>query len=79
LLNVAAERYDIGVRWGDQVEKDMVAVRLTPDAKTMIVGAPAYFARRPVRTSAQDFMKHDCIRLRAAGAGRRAGCDPVQG
>jgi len=69
MVDVAAERYDIGVRWGDQVEKDMIAVRLTPDTKTMIVGAPAYFAHRPVPTSAQDLMKHDCIRLRLAGGG----------
>jgi DNA-binding transcriptional LysR family regulator len=69
MVDVAAERYDIGVRWGDQVEKDMIAVRLTPDTRTMIVGSPAYFADRPVPMSAQDLMKHDCIRLRLAGGG----------
>jgi len=69
LVDVAAERFDIGVRWGDQVEKDMIAVRLTPDMPTMIVGAPAYFARHPVPASSQDLMKHDCIRLRLAGGG----------
>jgi DNA-binding transcriptional LysR family regulator len=69
LVDVAAERFDIGVRWGDQVEKDMIAVRLTPDMQTMIVGSPAYFAHRPVPVSSQDLMKHDCIRLRLAGGG----------
>jgi DNA-binding transcriptional LysR family regulator len=69
MVDVAAERYDIGVRWGDQVEKDMIAVRLTPDTRTMIVGAPAYFAHRPVPASIDDLMKHDCIRLRLAGGG----------
>jgi DNA-binding transcriptional LysR family regulator len=69
MVDVAAERYDIGVRWGDQVEKDMIAVRLTPDTQTMIVAAPAYFAHRPVPASAHDLMKHDCIRLRLAGGG----------
>jgi DNA-binding transcriptional LysR family regulator len=69
MVDVAAERYDIGVRWGDQVEKDMIAVRLTPDTQTMIVGAPAYFADRPVPASARDLMQHDCIRLRLAGGG----------
>jgi DNA-binding transcriptional LysR family regulator len=69
LVDVAAERYDIGVRWGDQVEKDMIAVRLTPDVQTMIVGSPAYFERRPTPASNQDLMKHDCIRLRLAGGG----------
>ncbi|MCS0615279.1 LysR family transcriptional regulator [Massilia kyonggiensis] len=69
MVDVAAERYDIGVRWGDQVEKDMVAVRLTPDTQTVIVGAPDYFAHRPVPASIDDLMKHECIRLRLAGGG----------
>src|SRR4051812_40560204 len=66
LVDIAAERYDIGVRWGDQVEKDMIAVRLAPDVKMMIVAAPAYFAHRPVPASSQDLMKHNCIGLRLA-------------
>jgi DNA-binding transcriptional LysR family regulator len=69
LVDIAAERYDIGVRWGDQVEKDMIAVRLSPDVKMMIVGAPAYFAHRPVPGSIQDLMKHNCINLRLASSG----------
>jgi DNA-binding transcriptional LysR family regulator len=69
LVDIAAERYDIGVRWGDQVEKDMIAVRLSPDVKMMIVGAPAYFAHRPVPASVQDLMKHNCISLRLASSG----------
>lgn len=69
LVDIAAERYDIGVRWGDQVEKDMIAVRLSPDVKMMIVGAPAYFAHRPVPNSVQDLMKHNCISLRLASSG----------
>lgn len=69
LVDIAAERYDIGVRWGDQVEKDMIAVRLSPDVKMMIVGAPAYFAHRPVPGSVQDLMKHNCINLRLASSG----------
>jgi DNA-binding transcriptional LysR family regulator len=69
MVDIAAERYDIGVRFGDQVEKDMIAVRLTPDVPMMIVGAPAYFAHRPVPASIQDLMKHDCINLRLASKG----------
>jgi DNA-binding transcriptional LysR family regulator len=69
MVDIAAERYDIGVRFGDQVEKDMIAVRLTPDVPMRIVGAPAYFARRPIPTSSQDLMKHDCINLRLASSG----------
>jgi DNA-binding transcriptional LysR family regulator len=69
MVDIAAERYDIGVRFGDQVEKDMIAVRLTPDVKMMIVCAPAYFAQRPVPASSQDLMKHNCINLRLASSG----------
>jgi DNA-binding transcriptional LysR family regulator len=69
MVDVAAERYDIGVRWGDQVEKDMIAARLTPDVQMMIVGAPDYFAHRPIPSSAQDLMKHNCIMLRLASSG----------
>ena len=69
MIDIAAERFDIGVRWGDQVEKDMVAVRITPDVRMMIVGSPAYFAHRPVPTSLQDLMKHNCIQLRLATSG----------
>jgi DNA-binding transcriptional LysR family regulator len=69
MVDIAAERYDIGVRFGDQVEKDMIAVRLTPDVRMMIVGAPAYFAHRPVPSSIQDLMKHNCINLRLASSG----------
>jgi DNA-binding transcriptional LysR family regulator len=69
MVDIAAERYDIGVRFGDQVEKDMIAVRLTPDVKMMIVAAPIYFAHRPVPMSAQDLMKHNCVNLRLASSG----------
>jgi DNA-binding transcriptional LysR family regulator len=69
MVDVAADRYDIGVRYGDQVEKDMIAVRLTPDVAMLIVGSPAYFEWRPVPTSPQELMKHNCITLRLASSG----------
>lgn len=69
LVDIAAERFDIGVRWGDQVAQDMIAVRLTADVRMMIVAAPAYFDRRPVPASPQDLMKHNCITLRLASSG----------
>lgn len=69
LVDIAAERYDIGVRHGDQVEKDMIAVRLTVDVNMRIVGSPAYFAQRPKPASLQDLMKHNCINLRLASSG----------
>lgn len=69
MVDIAAERFDIGVRWGNQVDKDMVAVRITPDVQTMIVASPAYFAHRPVPASVQDLAKHNCIQLRLATSG----------
>jgi DNA-binding transcriptional LysR family regulator len=69
MVDIAAERYDIGVRYGDQVDKDMIAVRLTADVPMLIVGAPAYFEwhRRP--ESLQDLLRHNCINLRLASSG----------
>jgi DNA-binding transcriptional LysR family regulator len=69
MVDIAAERFDIGVRWGDQVEQDMIAVRLTADMRLMIVGAPGYFATRPVPATPQDLLKHNCITLRLASSG----------
>jgi len=69
LVDIAAERFDIGVRHGDQVEKDMIAVRLTADVPMRIVGAPAYFGRQPAPASLQDLMTHNCINLRLASSG----------
>jgi DNA-binding transcriptional LysR family regulator len=69
LVDIAAERYDIGVRHGDQVEKDMVAVRLTEDMPMMIVGSPAYFATRTKPASLQELLRHNCIALRLSGSG----------
>ena len=48
LTDIVAERYDAGVRLGGIVAKDMVAVRIGPDMRMAVVGAPAYFERRPV-------------------------------
>jgi DNA-binding transcriptional LysR family regulator len=69
MVDVAADRYDIGVRYGDQIEKDMIAVRLTPDAAMMIVGSPKYFEWHRVPDSPQELMKHNCITLRLASSG----------
>jgi DNA-binding transcriptional LysR family regulator len=59
-----AGRYDAGVRLGEQVGKDMIAVRIGPDARMAVVGAPAYFERRPPPKRPQDLIAHDCINLR---------------
>jgi DNA-binding transcriptional LysR family regulator len=69
MVDVAAERFDIGVRFGNQVEKDMVAARLTPDVPMTIVGSPRYFETHKVPANGHDLMRHNCITLRLSGSG----------
>jgi DNA-binding transcriptional LysR family regulator len=69
MVDIVAEGFDIGVRWGDQVAKDMVAVRLTPDQRMLIVGAPGYLAARGVPATPQELLAHNCITLRLASSG----------
>ena len=64
LTDIVAERYDAGVRLGEQVAKDMIAVRIGPDMRMAVVGAPSYFAKRPPPTTPQDLTAHDCINIR---------------
>jgi DNA-binding transcriptional LysR family regulator len=64
LTNIVVERYDAGVRLGEQVEKDMIAVRIGPDLRMAVVGAPAYFAVRPPPKTPHDLTGHTCINLR---------------
>jgi DNA-binding transcriptional LysR family regulator len=64
LTDIAAERYDAGVRWGEQVAKDMIAVRIGPDARFAVVGAPSYFAKHPKPVAPGDLVDHNCINLR---------------
>jgi DNA-binding transcriptional LysR family regulator len=64
LTDIVTERFDAGVRLGEQVAKDMIAVRIGPDMRMAVVGAPSYFARRPRPKKPQDLTAHDCINLR---------------
>ena len=64
LTDIVAERYDAGVRLGEQVAKDMIAVRIGPDMRMAVVGAPAYFAARGRPKTPQDLTGHNCINLR---------------
>jgi DNA-binding transcriptional LysR family regulator len=64
LTDIVAERYDAGVRLGEQVAKDMIAVRIGPDFRMAVVGAPSYFARRPKPKHPQDLTAYDCINIR---------------
>jgi DNA-binding transcriptional LysR family regulator len=69
MVDIVAERYDIGVRFGDQVAKDMIAVRVSPDVRMTIVGSPAYFEGRSLPQTPRDLADHKCITLRLATLG----------
>jgi DNA-binding transcriptional LysR family regulator len=69
LADVVAERYDAGVRLGEQVAKDMVAVRIGPDMRMAAVAAPSYFAKRRPPRVPQDLADHQCINLRLPTSG----------
>jgi DNA-binding transcriptional LysR family regulator len=64
LIDIVAERFDAGVRSGDQVAKDMIAVRISPDMKRAVVGSPAYLSGRPLPRTPQDLTRHNCINMR---------------
>lgn len=64
LTDIAAERYDAGVRVGEQVASDMIAARIGPDLRMAVVGKPAYFQRRTRPKKPQDLTQHQCIGLR---------------
>jgi len=64
LTDIVAERYDAGIRLGEQVAKDMIAVRIGPDMRMAVVGAPSYFARRPPPKTPRDLTAHNCINIR---------------
>jgi DNA-binding transcriptional LysR family regulator len=64
LIDIVAERYDAGVRLGNQVAKDMIAVRIAPDLRMAVVASPAYFSKRPRPKTPHDLAAHDCINLR---------------
>lgn len=69
LTDIVAGRYDAGVRLGEQVAKDMIAVRIGADWRMAIVATPAYFARRPPPQTPHDLIGHDCINLRLISYG----------
>ncbi|AOA04285.1 MULTISPECIES: LysR family transcriptional regulator [Pseudomonas] len=64
LTDIVAEGYDAGVRLGEQVAKDMIAMRIGPDMRMAVVGSPAYFSRYPKPMIPADLMAHNCITLR---------------
>jgi DNA-binding transcriptional LysR family regulator len=64
LTDLVAERFDAGVRFGEMVASGMISVRIAPDARMAVVGAPSYFSERKPPKIPQDLTNHRCINLR---------------
>ncbi|WP_064992573.1 LysR family transcriptional regulator [Mesorhizobium sp. WSM1497] len=64
MRNIVEERFDAGVRLGESIDRDMIAVRIGPDWRLVAVASPEYFSRHPVPTAPQDLVDHDCINMR---------------
>jgi DNA-binding transcriptional LysR family regulator len=69
LTDIVEHRLDAGVRLGENVDKDMVAIRISPEMRMAVVGTPAYFKRRTLPRTPEDLTAHDCINLRLPSAG----------
>jgi DNA-binding transcriptional LysR family regulator len=69
MIDIVAGRFDAGVRLGDQVAKDMIAVRIAPDLCMAVVAAPGYLATRPAPATPHDLTAHNCINLRLSTHG----------
>jgi DNA-binding transcriptional LysR family regulator len=69
LTDIVAQRFDAGVRSGEQVAKDMIAIRIGPDIRMAVVGAPSYFEEQPEPEKPQDLIRHKCINLRLPSHG----------
>lgn len=64
LIDIVAERFDAGIRLGEQVAKDMIAVPIGPPMRLVVVGAPDYMKTRPRIDTPRDLTRHDCINIR---------------
>jgi len=64
MVDIVEQRFDAGVRLGEHLQKDMIAVRVGPDVRMAVVGAPDYFAKRTAPEKPQDLTTHDCINVR---------------
>lgn len=67
--NIVEERFDAGIRLGEAISKDMIAVRISPDWRLAVVGSPAYFERRPAPATPHDLTEHACINIRHRPSG----------
>jgi len=69
LRNIVADRFDAGVRMGDTIDKDMVAMPISPPLRMAAVATPGYFRRHAAPQVLQDLLHHNCINMRQATAG----------
>ncbi|MBS7456007.1 LysR family transcriptional regulator [Coralloluteibacterium stylophorae] len=69
LTDLVAEGFDAGIRFGEHVDKDMIAVRVGPDLRTIVVGTPDYFSRHPPPRTPADLERHACIGYRLKSTG----------
>ncbi|MFU6749091.1 LysR family transcriptional regulator [Pseudomonas aeruginosa] len=67
--DIVADRFDAGVRLGDTIDKDMIAVPIGPPVRMAVVAAPAYFAAHPKPRSPRDLVDHNCINMRMQSGG----------
>ena len=67
--NIVEDGFDAGVRLGESVEKDMIAVRIGPDWRLVAVASPAYFATQPVPKHPEELVEHNCINMRQPSGG----------
>lgn len=67
--NVVEERFDAGIRLGEAISKDMIAARIGPDWRLVVVGSPAYFDRNPPPKTPYDLTKHACVNIRHRPSG----------
>ncbi len=67
--NIVEDRFDAGVRLGESLDKDMIAVRIGPDWRLVAVGSPDYFATHPAPQTPQELVGHNCINHRQARSG----------
>lgn len=79
VVDLAARGFDAGTRIGEFSQRDMIAVRLTPDIRWTVAGAPAYFAERGRPTAPEELTRHECIRYRLPTSGAIYRRDFVRG
>lgn len=67
--NIVEERFDAGIRLGEAISKDMIAVRISPDWRLAVVGSPAYFKRCPPPATPYELTNHACVNIRHRPSG----------